>query len=621
MNEDIAEIVASRRIKRSVLLRSAISAGAALMLGGKLARRLEAASRTESSLGFPEIAHGLTDTHQIPPGYRTQVFLRWGDPLLKNAPKFDPKRQTPEAQAGQFGCNHDFCVYMPRPRSSRSSRRGFLCINHEFTASHMMTPGFDTKTMAEKVTRRQVDIEIQAHGHSIADILRDGAVWRLMNSRYNRRITARTPIRLAGPAAGHARLKTSADPSGREVLGTLANCAGGTTPWGTVLIAEENFNEYFAGDPAGSSEAANHKRCGIPVKTPWYGWHRFYPRFNIEKEPHEPNRFGWMVEIDPYLPDRPPVKRTALGRFKHEAAQSAVSADGRVVLYMGDDERFEYLYKFVTKDRFQPRRRIRNRDLLDEGTLYAAKFEDSGTVRWLPLVHGQGALNASNGFRDQGDVLIETRRAADLAGATPLDRPEDVEVNPVTGRVYAAFSKNGKRRPAMLDAANPRAANLWGQILELRPPKTEKGVDHAALEHPWEMFIRAGDPRAGVGARYPNRPSKNGWLSNPDNLTFDKQGRIWITSDGMLDLNPPLAEGLYAADTAGPGRGRTRLFFNAPRGAEVSGPAFTPDNTTLFMSIQHPGTGPGANFDAPSTRWPDFDPAAPPRSAIVAVQK
>lgn len=328
-----------------------------------------------------------------------------------------------------------------------------------------------------------------------------------------------------------------------------------------------------------------------------------------------------MVEIDPYEPTWVPVKRTALGRFKHEGATTAISHDGRVAVYLGDDERFEYLYKFVSDGRYDPNNRAANRDLLDRGTLYVARFESTERMRWLPLVHGEGPLTAANGFHSQADVVIEARRAADLVGATSMDRPEDVEPHPQTGRIYVVLTNNNRRTASQVNAANPRANNRWGQILEIVPPNSNGRPDHAATECTWEFFLIAGDPEdAQQSARYQGPVSRNGWLACPDNVAFDAKGRIWIATDGQDDA-AGLADSVYAADTSGPGRGITRLFFNAPRGAEVCGPCFTPDNRTFFVAVQHPGDEDGSSFEKPSTRWPDFDPALPPRSAVIAITK
>jgi hypothetical protein len=579
------------------------------------------AGQGASTLGFAELAHGLTETHAVAPGYRVQTLIRWGDPLEAGAPAFDPLAQTAEAQAKQWGYNNDYVGWMPLPAGAAAADRGLLCVNFEYTNTHLMFPGLQADVF-DPVTRQQTDIELAAHGHGIVEIRRDGSgQWRVVaDSPYNRRITAlATPCRIAGPAAGDVRLKTAADPTGTRVIGTLNHCAGGKTPWGTVLIAEENFHQYFGGDPKKTATAAAYEQYGI-VGKPEYGWFRYHGRFNIETEPNEPNRFGWMVEIDPYDPQSVPVKRTALGRFKHEGATTVVNSDGRVVAYSGDDERLEYVYRFVTAGRYDPASPQANRDLLDSGTLSVAKFRDDGSLEWLPLVHGTGPLTAANGFTSQADVLIETRRAADLLGATPMDRPEDVEPNPKTGLVYVVLTNNTKREPGQGNAANPRGPNPHGHILELIPPGAPAARDHAAAVFRWEVFLLAGNPQVPAdGARYHPGVTENGWLSAPDNIAFDRQGRIWIATDGAPRFG--IADGCYASDTEGPGRALTRHFYRTPTGAELCGPEFNTDDTAYFAAVQHPGEGPGSTFDQPSTRWPDFQPGMPPRPALQVIVK
>jgi secreted PhoX family phosphatase len=323
-----------------------------------------------------------------------------------------------------------------------------------------------------------------------------------------------------------------------------------------------------------------------------------------------------VVEIDPYEPGAPPVKRTALGRFKHEGCTSTLAKDGRVVLYSGDDERFEYVYKFVTSRPWSPNDRAANRDLLDEGRLFVARFNADGKVEWLPLVQGQGPLTAENGFASQGDVLLKTRLAADLLKPTPMDRPEDIETNPVNGRVYVVLTNNGARKPDQVDRANPRATNDHGHILEIAP----KDGDHGSAEGAWSIFLLAGKPGQDAGARYHRATSDNGWLSCPDNIAFDSKGRIWIVTDGAPQA-AGVADGVYGADTMGFGRALTRCFYQAPTGAEVCGPIFAPDDTTFFLAIQHPGEDRDSTFEKPSTRWPDFKEGMPPRPAVIAITR
>ena len=575
-----------------------------------------------SALTFTEVAPGPTPDHAVAPGYTAQVVVRWGDKVLPGAPAFDVSRQGAEAQAQQFGYNCDFIAYAPLPAGSRTSDHGLLWVNHEYTELHMMFPGLDPKTMAAAATKEMADIELAAHGGSVIEIRKSGGQWQVVEgSRYARRISAlRSEIRISGPAAGHARMKTGADPSGTRVIGMLNNCAGGWTPWGTVLSAEENFNMYFGGDINKTPEARNYTRYGFGARSR-YAFARFYDRFNVEKEPNEANRFGWIVEIDPYDPSSVPVKRTALGRFKHEAGTVWVNPNGTVTVYSGDDEANDYVYKFVSRGRYNPNDRAANRSLLDDGTLYAARFSDDGIVKWLPLVFGQGPLTPANGFGSQADVLIETRRAADLLKATPMDRPEDVETSPVTGRTYVILTNNTRRKPEEVNRANPRPANEYGHILELIPPGDGGASDHTALEHRWDVFLVAGP--LDKGGKYGAGISSAGWTACPDGMAFDSKGRLWIASDqGTAQGKFGIGDGMWATETTGPNRAVTKFFYRTPTGGEMAGPCFTPDDKTLFVSVQHPAADdPGSTFDKPSTRWPDFKDGMPPRPSVVAITK
>ena len=624
----LSEVAASRFGRRFLLGAGAAYAGSTALVPATAATR-----KSGSTLAFKEVPQVLDERDHVAAGYRADVVIRWGDAVEKGAPAFDPARLDGAAQAKQLGYNNDFLAFMPLPRGSRSSTHGLLCVNHEYTNTELMFTGFkEPNNGTTGLTRAQAEVDQAAHGLSVVEIRKRGGRWRVVaDGIYNRRITGGgSSFRVAGPVAGHARLKTSADPTGTTVIGTLNNCAGGVTPWGTVLSGEENFNGYFIGDAGKTPEAVNHKRYGV---SPWQNasWGRHFSRFDVEKEPNEPNRFGWIVEYDPYDQKSTPVKRTALGRFKHEGATCVVSADGRVAVYSGDDERFEYVYRFLTKGKFDATHRARNRDLLDEGTLSVARFDDDGTIVWLPLVFGQGPLTPANGFASQADVLIEARRAADLLGATPMDRPEDVETNPVSGRVYVVLTYNERRKPAgdpdtrqRAHGANPRAGNRTGHIVEMIPPVSRASRPmHDADRYRWEIFLQAGNPaEAGGGTQYGPGVSADGWLAAPDNIAFDPRGRIWIATDGMPTQGKPgYADGVWAADTTGPGRAVTKRFYATPRGAELCGPEFTPDGRTLFVSVQHPGEERGSTYDTPSTRWPDFTPGMPPRPAIVAITK
>ena len=606
----IGELI-DRRLNRRDALRGLVAIGATAAVLSDFAGSPAAAQEAgPSTLTFKEISHTLDATQHVPDGYEAQILIRWGDPVTPGAPAFEPASQTAAAQEKQFGYNNDYIGLHPLPLGGRGGDRFLMVVNHEYVNPRLMFAGHTVSTKA------QSEVEMAAVGGSVIEIVREGTAWKVVDgSKYARRISVNTPMAFSGAAAGHDLLKTSTDPDGRKVFGTLNNCAGGSTPWGTWLTCEENFNAFFGGDASKLPDPAAQKRYGVG-RAAGYDWWRHIDRFDLGKEPNEPNRFGWVVEIDPYDPGSTPVKRTALGRFKHEGCTHALAKDGRVVFYSGDDERFDYVYKFVTSKPWEPADRAANRNLLDDGTLYAARFNDDGKTEWLPLVQGQGPLTADNGFATQADVLIKTRLAADLLKATPMDRPEDIETNPANGRVYVVLTNNGSRKAGQVDKANPRATNAHGHIIEITP----KDGDHASTESTWSIYLLAGKPGQDSGARYHRATSANGWLSCPDNIAFDGKGRIWIATDGAPKA-AGVADGVYAADTAGFGRGLTRLFYQAPTGAEVCGPIFTPADTTFFLAVQHPGEDAGSTFEKPSTRWPDFKDGMPPRPAVVAITK
>jgi secreted PhoX family phosphatase len=629
-NPTLGDVIATRLGRRD-LLKGALGTAAIATLVSPLAlaSARSAQARNGTRFSFKEVPAGVDEKHYVAEGYDADILIRWGDPVLPGAPAFDPSRQTAAAQKLTFGYNNDFLGYFPMPGAASPARHGLLVVNHEYTNEELMFPGLgrqDLRAVAfAKMTEDLAAIEMAAHGGTVLEVKRDDGKWSVVaDSKYARRIDVDTPMEITGPAAGHDRLKTKADPTGRRVLGMLNNCAGGVTPWGTWLTCEENFHFYFWGKLADDHpETRNYKRYGAPGNA--YAWGRWHDRFDVTKEPNEANRFGWIVEIDPFDPAATPRKRTALGRNKHEGAAGIVNPDGRYVVYSGDDERFDYVYKFVTAGRVDPQNRAANMRLLDEGTLYVARYNADGTLDWLPLVHGQGALTEANGFRSQADVLIETRRAADLLGATRMDRPEDVEVDPRTSRIYVMLTNNSRRKADQVDAANPRADNRFGHIIEMVSP----GGDHAATRFRWEMLVKCGDPSvAAVGATFNPATTKDGWFGMPDNLAVDGAGRLWIATDGNSGSKTGRADGLWALETDGEARATGKLFFRCPAGAEMCGPCFTPDDETVFVAIQHPGeadeddpkTAP-ATFENPATRWPDFKPDVPPRPAVVAITK
>ncbi|MDY8109262.1 PhoX family phosphatase [Fulvimarina sp. 2208YS6-2-32] len=633
-NRTMGEIIASRFSRRN-FLRGSLAATAIAATVSPMALLSAEQARAQgtgaSRFTFKEVEAGVDANHHVAEGYDADILLRWGDGLFPDSPDFDPENQTPQAQERQFGYNNDYVGFIP---INGSSEHGLLVVNHEYTNEHLMFPGIVTikeasagepaELVVAPADRKRVDIEMAAHGGTIVEIRKEGGKWRVVREgANNRRITAQTEMLVTGPAAGHDRLKTNADATGTKVLGTINNCAGGVTPWGTYIMAEENFHGYFLGElPADHPEAANYERYGVPDGS--YAWGEFHDRFDVSKEPNEPNRFGWIVEVDVNDPNSVPRKRTALGRFKHEGAESIVNRDGRVVFYLGDDERFDYVYKFVTAGTFDETDRAANMDLLDEGTLYVARFDEDGSMVWLPLVHGEGPLTAENGFNSQADVLIETRRAGDLLEATPMDRPEDIEPNGTNGRVYVMLTNNTRREEA--NAANPRVDNAFGHIIEI----AEADGDFAATSGTWEVLLQCGDPSvAEVGATFSTETTRNGWFGMPDNCAVDADGRLWVSTDGNSPKSTGRTDGLFALDTEGEARGTSKLFFRVPVGAEMCGPLPTPDLTTFFVAVQHPGDGgeDWEGFGRPSyyedlsTRWPDFEDTMPVRPSVVAITK
>jgi hypothetical protein len=577
------------------------------------------AAKRDSRIQFKAIKLSKEDSVQAAEGYKTKVLLKWGDPLFTDSPAFDPLNQTADAQSKQFGYNNDWMGYFPLPgHDTANPRHGLLAVNHEYTNSELM---FRNHGGFTGQTAEQTAIELQAHGLSVVEVMRDNSgEWSyVQGSRYNRRVTATTPMQLTGPAAGSARLRTSADPSGRRVLGTLNNCAGGQTPWGTILTGEENFHQYFSNaNSVTDASRAIHAEYGMSGGNGEYPWARHESRFDMAKEPNEPFRFGWIVEFDPYQPQSVPKKRTALGRVRHEGCTIQVAQSGQIVAYTGDDERFQFAYKYVSKGKFNAFDRLANDALLDDGTLYVAKFNADGTGEWLPLVFGQGPLTAANGFNSQADVLINTRGAAKALGATRMDRPEDMETNPVNGKVYLALTNNTRRTDRDKDAPNPRGNNRYGHIIEI----TEDNGDHTAAKFFWEIFILCGDPaQESHGTFFAGYdPKQVSALANPDNIAFDSKGNLWISTDGQpgsLGFN----DGIFAVPTDGEERGYVRQLFSAVNGAEAASLIFNSDDTALFVAIQHPGEGGKWTLSESDlvSKWPDG--GAPNKPGVVVVTK
>jgi secreted PhoX family phosphatase len=501
-------------------------------------------------------------------------------------------------------------------------------MNHEYTDDGLLHPGGMEPWTAEKVAKSQA-----AHGVSVVEVTLVGEHWQVdRRSALGRRVTARTPIKVSGPAAGHALMRTGFDPDGRTVLGTINNCAMGATPWGTYLTCEENFNNYFvnaAGDATGIADPAARKaamaaqkRYGVSDKSV-FRWYEHDERFDAAKNPNEFNRFGWIVEIDPFDPASQPVKHTALGRFKHEGAFVTLARDNRVVVYSGDDERNEYVYKFVSTGRYDPGNRPANLRLLEEGTLYAARFNPDGTGEWLPLVHGQGGLDQSSGFAGQAEVLVNARAAADVVRPTKMDRPEWIAMHPQSRYMYVTLTNNSSRgtdKGPAVDPANPRPNNVFGHIMRWK----EAGADAAATRFAWDVFVLCGDPENKDEAKRGN--IKGDVFGSPDGLWFDARGVLWIQTDVSTST---LLKGDYTGMgnnqmlAANPETREVRRFLTGPNGCELTGVTSTPDGRSMFVNIQHPGEPASERNDPKNptavSSWPDG--LGRPRSATVAIRR
>ncbi len=618
---DIRHIIAERASRRGFLLGSGATLGAVAAQGfvGSLFSGAAHAQDAASSLKFTELARVYDDKHRVADGYDARVVVGWGDPMKAGDGVIDMGQMDAAQQADRFGYNCDFIAYMPLPRGSKTSDHGLLCVNHEYPSFNVMFPGV-TEDDTAKLTAEQVALCNMSIGHSVVEIKRAGGAWTVVqDSPMNRRFTLETEFAISGLAAGHDWMKTSYDPEGRKVRGTNYNCGGGVTPWGTVLTCEEGASDTFGGDIASTAFPEVLERYGYDGSD-YYARAKYDPRFDISAEPNEPNRFDWVVEIDPYEPNSMPVKRTSLGRMSHEGATTVLNKDGRVVVYMGDDDYFEYVYRFVSDGVYDPANPASGRDLLDAGTLSVAIYNADGTLTWAPLVQGTGSLTAENGFATQAEVLLKTRLAADALGATPMDRPEGMEANPVTGRVYAIMTKNKKIAADKLNPVNTRPENLWGHIVEMIPPGgAGMDADHTADSYTWDLFVLAGNPKdPATGSTFHPGTTENGWFVTPDNLTFDPKGRMFVATDGANDFDIP--DGIYGVDTEGPARGLPKLLFSCPVGAEAAGPCFTPDGSTLFVSVQHPAED-SATLEVATTRWPDFTGTNLPRPAVVAITR
>lgn len=598
-----------QKFTRRNFLQTSSVASMALFFSASMPTMLSA-NEKDRLLGFKAIDISTDDDIKVPEGYETKILLSWGDPLFRKAKPFDETKKIDTNAVENanlvFGDNNDGMSFFPLD----GDERAILAINNEYVNPELMFNHF-----GEKMNELDVKYEQNSMGVSVFEIKREknGYYKIVLDSKYNRRITANTPMKISGPAKANESLKTKADPKGELVLGTLNNCANGQTPWGTYLTCEENFDDFFGSSDLNFKLNPSFKRYGLKNKGQGYDWHKFDERFDINKNPNEPNRFGWIVEIDPYDPKSTPIKRTALGRIKHENCELIVNTDGKVVAYTGDDQNNEFVYKFVSEEKFDNKNLKNNKNILDKGTLYVARFDGNfgdfkGNGQWLELTYGKNGLTKENGFNSQADILINTRLAATKVGATPMDRCEWIAADINKNFIYATMTNNKKREE--VDAANPRAKNRYGQIIKWG----YENKDHSQSKFKWEIFALAGNPdiKEGLYKGSSNINSKNKFNS-PDGLKFDKFGRLWIQTDGSYSNKDDYAGmGNNQMLCANPQTGEIRRFLTGPIACEITGITFSLDSKTMFVNIQHPGEGrKGSTFPTGKT----------PRSSVVMIKK
>jgi secreted PhoX family phosphatase len=552
------------------------------------------------------VAANESDTVTVPTGCTATVIAPWGRPIRRSGPRWRADATATAAeQAQQVGSHHHGVQFFPLADGATGNRRGLLVISHEATDPDLLGGGADKA--------------IAAQGLTVLEVRESAGTWKAVDSTYNRRVTGDSPVRFSGPVAVDGRPR-----------GVLACSGHGTTPWGTYLAAEENFQAAFGTDDPHWRRDEQHVRYGLSPNGHGHPWHHADRRFDLAAPEAKPDQFGWIVELDPRDPSSVPVKRTALGRYAHGSATVTETA-GRLVVHSTDAEDGGHLYKFVSSDDWR-RLRDQGRSPLDHGTLYAARISSDGTGQWLPLTHGHGPLTRDNGWRDQADILLRARLAADALGATPLARPERVAVSPLDSRVYLALPNTTGNAPCAGQAGNgtrtaacAQNADPYGRVIrwhETQQPPPRGGNDTMPLSFHWEDFLTAGDPHLSADAAF----------AAPKGLWFGTDGTLWISTgvsghalNGPTDIHRTAGNNaLLAAD---PTTGKVRRFLTAPRGAEVTGVTSTPDGHTLFVNIQHPGER-TARWGTPTpetphavSNWPDHNPHGRPRSATVAVHR
>ncbi len=641
-NPHFSEVLAAYQQQRRGFLQGGLSLAVAAFMGSGMVAGMAGCTTAQHSgqllpgapqLGFTPIAAGRADSLRVPAGYTATPFVPWGTPINGAAPVFKgDATNSADEQSLQVGSHHDGMHFFPidSPNGGSSSKEGLLVMNHEYVDPNILHSKGPTLAAIRPVD--EVRKEMEAHGVSVLHVAENGSgQWNLVpNSPYSRRITGTSVMDIRGPARGSRKLTTRFSPAGEQTRGTLNNCSQGVTPWNTYLTAEENWAGYFVNRD--QTLPREQSRYGVSTSNSRYRWETadaaedIYQRFNAASSGssatddfrNEPNHFGWIVEIDPFNPRSVPQKRTALGRFAHEGVIFAPVVEGQpVVCYSGDDSRNEYIYKFVSTANYH--KASAGGHLLDQGTLYVARFAADGSGQWLRLditdaefIAKTKAANVS--FTDQADVLINTRLAADIAGATKMDRPEWGAVHPQTGEVYFTLTNNADRAPEHVDAANPRARNPYGHIIRWQ----EQGIAHTGLTFSWNIFLFGGPSGTQMHASSDMTLDESNHFASPDGLWFDSRGLLWIQTDMSGDQ---LAAGPFGHNqmlVADPETRELRRFLVGPIDCEITGVVATPDLKTLFVNVQHPGEQslPG-QF---TSHWPHGS-GARPRSATVVIRK
>jgi secreted PhoX family phosphatase len=577
--------------RRDFFKGSALLFGSGLFVKSSLAK---AASLQESNglnlFSFKDVVANSNDDITLPDGFKWKPMVSWGDPLWSKGQSFDSSDLvTEQSQNLAFGDNNDGMKHFS------VQGRELLAINNEYVN---FASFFSHRQSKAPESRGDVLKTQQAVGVSIVEVSAGSQGWQVVkDSPYNRRITAQTPMKITGPAKGHSLMKTQQDPDGIQSFGTWANCGSGKTPWGTYLTCEENFNGYYASTDPDITISDELKRYGLAHQGYGYDWHTVDKRFDLAQNPNEPNRSGYVVEIDPANPQTMPKKRTALGRFKHENAEMVIADNGQVVVYLGDDERGEYLYRYVSNNKYRANATSEQiDDLMENGTLYVAKFHDDGSGEWLALTSETTGMN-------HAEICIHTRQAASKVHATTMDRPEWVAANPNKAEVFCALTNNknrglktnagGDKQP--VGGPNPRENNRYGQVLRWIPSQD----NHAADTFNWNLFVLAGNPVVhpkGLLSGSQNVSSHN-MFNSPDGVHFDSQGKLWIQTDGKTSNEGDFAGmGNNQMLLANPQSGEIKRFMVGPKECEVTGFSYSEDKKTIFVSIQHPGEKGGSNF-------------------------